>query len=211
MSGSPTTARDVLFDEQGTGLARTLLDSGAVRTGIRGVRRLSASVTRTVTEELGAVGEELLEIDLGDALVAGWRTHASLEQAARRTLERPHSEEVVVLAAHTITSTHRPAVDLCVDGVVVNSFEFELVVVLVLTGVAAVVRAGQLVAVRGGRCDATVTLSLEGARLLRRERSLDLALLLPLRPPRSLVASPPAIPRQSTGSRLAEHTGVHEG
>jgi hypothetical protein len=203
------TARAFLFDRDGTasevsGLGQALLESDAAQAGIRGVRRLTSSVTRTVTEEVGTVADDLLEVDLGDALVAGWKKRGALSEAARRTLADPAGEEVVVLAAHTVTWTYAPAVDLWVDGVVANSFEFELVVSFVLTGLAAVVRRGDLVSVRGGRCDASVSVSLEGAQLVKRQRTLDLQVLLTLDPPHPLVEKPAArVPSQPTGSRSA--------
>jgi hypothetical protein len=209
MSTTPMTARSFLFDERAPGmhvpgLGRALLESEAAQSGIRRARRLTSSVTRTVTEEMGTVADDLLEVDLGDALVAGWKKHRALSEAARRTLASPDSEEVVVLAAHTVTSTYAPAVDLYVDKALVNTFEFQLVVTLVLTGVAAVVRRGDLVSLRGGRCDASVSVSLEGARLVTRKRSLDLQALVILDPPHPLVEKPVVrIPSQPTGSRSA--------
>ena len=202
MSTSPRTARSLLFDDppagQPAGLAAALTDDDAFRAGVGGVRRLGASGVRAVTAEVGEVADGLLEIDLGDALVLGWKRHAALLDAGRRTLAEPGSEEVVLLAGHTVTSHHDPSVDLVVDGYVVNSFELEVGIDFLVTGVAAVVRAGCLVALRSGRCDVTVTVRLEGATLVRRQRTFDAALLLSLPHPVTLVDAT-VVPRQGVG------------
>ena len=80
----------------------------------------------------------------------------------------------------------------------VNSFELDVGIDFLVTGVAAVVRAGCLVALRSGRCDVTVTVRLEGATLVRRQRTFDAALLLPLPHPVTLVDAP-VVPRQGVG------------
>ena len=79
-----------------------------------------------------------------------------------------------------MTSSFRPSVDLMVDGVRVNSFELDLSMVFDVTGVAAVVRDGALVAVRDG-CLVTAKLTQEGVRLAEGQHHLDIEAVLPLR------------------------------
>lgn len=185
----PLTARDVLFPQQHRGsgsdrLADALRSAEVAEDALPDVAR---SAHELVEEQIGDVTEELLDVDLGDALVAGWQKYAALRDSARRTLDSPGSEEVVVLARHRISSSYEPSVDLVVDGICVNTFEFDLSVEFDLTGVAAVVRDGALVALQGGECTVTAQLSLEGARIVRRERTVDLAVVVPLVRPVRLV------------------------
>lgn len=188
---SGSTARDLLFPRQATGgsnrLGQNLRARGAVRLEDESFPDLSESAVDLLDEEIGRVVEGLLDVDLGDALVAGWRKYSVLIESARRTRGSPGSEEVVELAAHEVRSTYRPSVDLLVDELKVNTFEFDLAVRFELTGVAAVVRDGHLTALRGGRCVVTAALSLEGAQLVERHQDADLALVLPLRRPVSLL------------------------
>jgi hypothetical protein len=199
MSTSPRTARSLLFDDppagQPVGLAAALADDDTVRAGVGGARRLGAAGVRAVTTEVGEVADGLMEIDLGDALVLGWKRHTALLDAAHRTLAEPGREEVVLLAGHAVTSSHDPSVDLVVDGHVVNSFEFDVDIDFLVTGVSAVVRAGCLAALRSGRCDVTVAVRLEGATLVHRRRTFDAALLVPLPRPVPLVDTV-VVPRQ---------------
>jgi hypothetical protein len=103
-----------------------------------------------------------------------------LSGAARRTLVVPGSEEVVDLVSHRIRSVHRPDVAVLVDGVRVAKIDFELKVVFEVGALVAVVRAGRLVALRGGRCDLDATLSAEGIPLAQQHKRFDLGARLPL-------------------------------
>jgi hypothetical protein len=192
----PLTARGFVFDSAtGAGTVQEVGEAisrlGVARSALRAVRRLSRSVLTTVDQEIGQVADGMLDIDLGDALVHGWRKHSALTDSARRTLARPGSEEVVLLASRRVTSTYRPHVDLLVDHRLVNSFEFELQLVFDVTGLAAVVRAGDLVALRGGDCLVTATMTLEGALIARRQHRVDPELIVRLDPPTAWSNSPP--------------------
>lgn len=202
-SHSRATARSLLFDEHGgdgephdTGEA--IRGHHHARHKLGAVRRLSSSVADHVDRDVGAMADDLVDLDLGDLLVAGWRRHSRLVEAARRTVAAPDSEELALLATHRVTSVHRPHVDLFVDGTFVNSFEFLLEVVFDVVGVAAVVRRGELVALQGGECTVTARLQLEGAELAKHSQKVDdLARMVVLDPPRPLLAAPP--PRHAAG------------
>ena len=125
-------------------------------------RHLSRSALGTVDRELGAVAEQLLEIDLGDALLKAWRSYRSLVEAARRTAAWPGSEEVVLLASHRITIEFKPYVDLFVDSLLIHTFEFELRLTFELAALEAVVALGALTQLQGGGGPVTATLGLDG-------------------------------------------------
>ena len=203
MPDHTATARGVLFGDAAGDAARELsraLSESEARIAGRQLRHLSRSAARSVDEEVGAVAADLLDIDLGDALVLGWRRCTALLEAARRTLASPGSTEIVELVTHRVTSDFRPSIDLMVDGIRVNTFELHLALVFDLTGVSAVVRGGELVGVRGGDCLVTATLTLEGARLAEVRRPVDVAVVLPLRPPVRLAGQGArSVPRQGAG------------
>jgi hypothetical protein len=144
---------------------------------------------QVVDREIGTVTDGLLNLDLGDVLLSAWQRYAKLTDAARRTLAVSGSEEIVPLAAHTVRSTYAPYVDLVANGVRIHSFKFELEIVFELTALQAIVRAGTLVALRGGECVVTATLSLDGVHLAKKDRTVDLELMVRLHPPRPLLTS----------------------
>lgn len=165
-------------------LTRSFNECGVAQSAIQGLRSLSASALQAVNHEIATVADGLLKLDLGDVLVSGWRKYTELTKAAERTLATPGSEELVVLATHRVVSTHHPSVELLVDGAKVHTFVFELKVVFDLNGVTAVLRQGDLVALRGGECVVTATLTLEGTPLeLSRKGRINLPLLVQLHRP----------------------------
>jgi hypothetical protein len=183
----PLSARVFLLGdaaETTEALTRSFSDCGVAQPSIQGLRRLSVSGLRAVDREIATVADGLFNLDFGNILMSGWRRYTALAKAAERTLATPGREERVVLVSHRVTSTHYPSVDLLVDGVKVHTFVFELKVVFDLNGVIAVLRHGDLVALRGGQCVITVTLTLEGTPLeLSRKGHIDLALVIQLHRP----------------------------
>jgi len=189
---APLSADALLFGsaaETVEALGDALNELGITRTALRSVRRLSTSAVAVVDHEIGAVTDGLLNLDLGDVLLAAWQKYAKLTDAARRTLAVSGSEEIVPLAAHTVRSTHAPHVDLVANGVRIHSFKFELEIVFELTALQAIVRAGTLTALRGGECVVTAALSLDDVQLAKKDRPVDLELMVRLHPPRPLIDS----------------------
>lgn len=168
-------------------IEQTISDEDLTGTALRSVRRLTRSAIAVTDHEVAAMTEGMLDLDLGDLLLVGWRKYTKLTDAARRTLAVAGSREIVSLAAHRIRSAYRPRVDLVVNDATVHSFEFELDIVFDVTALEAVVRAGTLASLTGGSCVVTARLSLGGARLAEQQRTVDLELFLRLDPPRPLI------------------------
>lgn len=189
---APLSADALLFGSAADAaeeLGDAINELGITRTALRSVRRLSSSAVAVVDREIGTVTDGLLNLDLGDVLLSAWQKYAKLTDAARRTLAVSGSEEIVGLAAHTVRSTYAPHVDLVADGLRIHSFKFKLAIVFELTALQAIVRAGTLTALRGGECLVTATLHLDGIQLAKKQRTVDLELMVRLHPPRPLISS----------------------
>jgi hypothetical protein len=169
------TVRTLLLGSEDVAVSDALAqsaDRGGVGTGVgRAMGGLGAAGRQAVCDEVGHVADSLLTLDLSSLLVNGWRKHADLQAAGRRTVENPGSEEVVQLATHTIKASYRPCVDVYVDEVLVTRVDLELAVAFTITGMLAVVRAGRLVEVRSGQCDASSSLLCERVPVAARRAS----------------------------------------
>ena len=201
----PLTARTFLLGratEDGTEVLAGALREHQVAGAAVGGRRLSRSAVRAVDAEIAAVAARLLDLPLGDALVSAWRTYGALVTAAERTSAMPGSEEVVVLATHRVAWSYDPHLDLLVDGVRVTTLDFELGVTFDLDGVVAVVRQGELVALRAGECTITASLTLRETTLAHRRARTHAAVVLPLEPPVRLLgdAVPPRGARRAAAA-----------
>jgi hypothetical protein len=179
----PLTTSAFLFggaQDPAQALAHALKERGVLGTLGAALQALSQTGREVAGGEVAAVAQQLLDMELGELAVAGWRKHAALTAAAERTLANPGSSEVVDLASHRITSVYRPYVELLVDDVHVATVRFELRVQFVVRALVATVRDGRLDALGFGACDVTATLAAEGVRLAEQRARLDLSLLIPL-------------------------------
>ncbi|HYY80768.1 MAG TPA: hypothetical protein VFD04_16535 [Actinomycetes bacterium] len=182
----PLTALTLLFGEaehHSDALADALKRHGVLGPlGTRAVRASPAGQAAAGTE-VGAAASQLLDLDLGSQVVAGWGRHAALTAALDRTLANPDSAEVVELASHRISSTCQPSIELLVNDVHVATIKFELRLEFLVRALVVTVRQGHLVSLRSGTCDVAGSLAAEGVQLVARQRHIELPLLihLPLR------------------------------
>ncbi|MCX5215162.1 hypothetical protein OG689_38880 [Kitasatospora sp. NBC_00240] len=195
----PGTVREFLFgdgpDIAADALTQALHEQEAVRELAGGVHGLTAPVARIVEREVASVVEGFLALDVVDLAAGGWRRHAALREAARRTREVPGSEEVVALATHRITSSHQPQVDVLVDGTRVGTVDLDLRLVFDLEGLVVVVRDARLTAVRSGRCLVTGRLAAHRILLAQRQGQVNLPGAVHLRHGLRLLPEPPPAQR----------------
>ncbi|MFG2888076.1 hypothetical protein [Streptomyces sp. NPDC048248] len=212
LPAEPTTVRALLFGEEGENTAETLAsclhERGVAETLSRGTRGMAGSAGQAVEREVATVVDGFLAMDLIDLAGAGWRKHSSLRDAARRTRDAPESEELVALASHHVTSTHRPCLDLILDGAKVGTLDLAITIDFDLEGLLALIRRGRLVSLQGGRCTVTGTLAIAEKPVAQRSRRLDLPGMLQLRSGIPLLSAEELAPGGGAAAeRTAEVTG----
>jgi hypothetical protein len=176
----PLTASAFLFDDEDTGraLARAL-DEHGVLGSLDSALGLVAQTTREAAgDQVAAVADGVLALDLGDLVVAGWRKQGQLADAAERTAANPGTSELVELVTHRVSSVHHPYVELLVNDVRVTTVNFELDLEFEIKALVATVRDGHLVSLHSGDCDLSATLTAEGVRLASTSRHFDLPLVV---------------------------------
>jgi hypothetical protein len=144
---------------------------GMAANGILG--RLTDRAFGTLSGQLAEITYGLIDVDLGALLQEGLRRHAMLAAAARATRDNPQASEVVEVAGHTVSVTHRPSVDVLVNEVQVTTLAFELVLELKVEALLGTVRQGRLMELQVGPCTATGTLLCESVRLAAGSAHLD--------------------------------------
>jgi hypothetical protein len=164
---------------------RQLLSEHDVVAGCGGeLARLTDQGRDAAEEQLASVAAGLLDLDLGDLLIYGWRMCERVIKAARQTQQVPGRREVVQLGTQRITSAHHPTVDLLVDGVKVHTFRFQLTVIFDVEVAALVIQDGRLTELTAGNCVVTGTLTLEmpggDAELIDQRRKISLPLVVRL-------------------------------
>lgn len=144
--------------------------------------RLTQQGREAADEQLASVAAGLLDLDLGDLLIYGWRTRERLVKAARQTRQIPGRREVVQLGTHRITSVHNPTIELLIDGVKVHTFRFQLTVTFDIEVAALIIQDGLVTALKAGDGAVTCTLTLEmpggDVELVNQQRKINLHLII---------------------------------
>jgi len=179
-AAQPLTASAFLFDDEDTGpaLARALDEHGVLDPLDTALGLVAQTTREAAGDQVAAVADGVLSLDLGDLVVAGWRKQGQLAAAAERTAANPGTSELVELATHRISSVHHPYVELLVNDVRVATVNFELDLEFEVKALVATVRDGHLVSLHSGDCDLAATLTAEGVRLASRRRHFDLPLVV---------------------------------
>jgi hypothetical protein len=121
---------------------------------------LSPRTREAAITELATVAARLLDVDVAELLIAGWRVHERLITAAEETLRSPGRREYVRLATHEISATRRPTVNVLIDGTRLCTLHFRLDALFVLEANAAVENA-QLIEISAENALLTATFVIE--------------------------------------------------
>lgn len=155
-------------------LSRMLVDTDPVR-AVATAAHVWPHGVRTIAADVAAAARGVVDIDLGHALLEGWRTYDELRTAARATAAAPGTVDHVALATHQISAVYRPYVELLVDRRPRATVQFEVRLELTVDGLLATVSAGRLVAAEFARCGYEATVSYEGVELVHPQGQLDAA------------------------------------
>src|SRR6266542_1588276 len=96
----PTTSARLFGETQDTGqaLAQALDEKGVLGSLGAALQQVSQTGRQAADRQVATVAHGLLDLDLGDLVVAGWRKQAALAAAVERTIAYSVSTEVVTLA-----------------------------------------------------------------------------------------------------------------
>ena len=179
-AAQPLTTSAFLFDDEDTGraLARALDEHGVLGSLDTALGLVAQTTREAAGDQVAAVADGVLALDLGDLVIAGWRKQGQLAAAAERTAANPGSSEVVELATHRVSSAHHPFVELLVNDAHVANVTFDLDIEFVVKALVVTVRDGHVVSLHTGACEVAATLAAEGIQLARRRAHFELPLVV---------------------------------
>jgi hypothetical protein len=114
---------------------------------------------------------DLLDINVIDVLVGGWKGHREVRRELRQTRDDPSCTALVTLARHAIESTHTPSLEVRAQGKKVFDLSFPLELTFEIEAVALKIRGGAIREARPGAVTVRGTLKLENSVLLQREHA----------------------------------------
>jgi len=125
----------------------------------------NGEVFRTVA---GGIAD-LLRLDLGVILVGGWKKMAELRRYTDRSKYAPDETVLVEITQHTVTSTHKPSLDIVMNGEKIDNVEFELKLTITIDGAVLTIRDGRILAVSPGACKVGGKLKCEDYTIFKRD------------------------------------------
>ena len=139
--------------------------------------------------EWSGIGErvfDLLDLNVVDILLGGWKKQQEVRRELRETAADPSRTAIVHLARHTLESTHAPSMELRAQGRRLVELSFPVDLAFEIEAAELTLRAGAVREVRTGDVKVRGTVKLENTVVLDRQLSsisLPGRILLDAEPP----------------------------
>jgi hypothetical protein len=176
---NPLTVRDLFFSTK-DGELSARLQLPAIPAG------LSHLVTGFEWHGLAERVGDLLDINVVDVLLAGWKKHDEVRTQLRVTAADPSRTVLVYIGHHTLDSTHKPSIELRSQGRRLMELSFPIELAFEIGAIELTLRAGAITEIRSGEVKVRGTVKLESAVILERE-------LAPVRLPGRIVLDSPSL------------------
>jgi len=111
-----------------------------------------------VVDGVARAVRELLDVPVTGILVGAWERARDLRTALHKTRESNGASELVPLLGHTITSEHRPSVEIMKDEVTIARLVFPMTLEFRLEGVVLRVSRGRISEILAGTIKVKATM-----------------------------------------------------
>jgi len=119
----------------------------------------------TVVDKVDA----LLNVPLSDIMIGAWKKYSILLKYCDPTKYGPDETFLVPLAEHTITSTHKPYIEVLVNEKEVTKIHFSITISLMLEGFILKVQDGKIKEIRTGTCQGKGEIQCEGVTIKEKQ------------------------------------------
>jgi hypothetical protein len=113
--------------------------------------------------------ENLLDPDIPGIMATAWNKYRLLRKYLDRDKYPPDKTVMVSLAAHTVKSEHRPAIEIMINDQLVGKVDFLVTVSLAFEGLTLKIRGGRILEIQTGSCIGKGAISCENCMLVERE------------------------------------------
>lgn len=142
----------LLFGKEGVTALRRVLSDLLARQGSPGGDLLPRSLRSTaVLSDIAEAAADLVEVDLSQALIAGWCLDEQVRVAVRDTLDNPENVRFVAVAEHDVVSVWRPHLDVVLGATTLARLQFELRVTFRVADLSVTIQSGRMKRVETGR------------------------------------------------------------
>lgn len=131
--------------------------------------KLGIKLAGTVSSEAESSLSDLLDIDLLDVLVGSWNKSMELQRYKDPEKYPPDKTWLVSLSDHNIKSSHKPRLEIFLDGKSIGSLEFDLALELKVKGLILRIKGGKIIGVTTGKVQVFGDFGLYGAGIWKGE------------------------------------------
>ena len=163
----PATIHDLFRSESSEAAAAIPLESNAELSELRELvaKEVSALAANGLGDALIEGLQETFDLPFATLLGTAWATYEKLLPYADPAVHPPDEIALVPLGSHTITSTHRPKVEVHLDGKKIRTVTFELDLSLELEACVLKIRGGRILEAQGARARGALRFACMGAVL----------------------------------------------
>ncbi len=185
---------------------------------VEGLRRALIAKARglswpAVASELEQKLAGLLDVEIARLLLLAWQKSATIHAQLSKSAASPGETFLVHLAEHTLSSSHRPHLEIYFQGALIHRFKIEVMLELAIEGAILKLEAGRIREVKPGTVKGQGTIALDGVAIARQEtRPIELpgTIRLAAREPAERPAKPAAGEPRATGAQPAPAIPVAE-
>lgn len=153
-------------------LSQRLRDADALKEAVSLAASVGLAVWDVAYGELASIADEILGLDVAEALLSCWSKSKELVDAGTAT-RGTDIRQVVPLVTRDAQFIKHPTVDVVLHRKRLGSVTFDLTVALSVDALTGTVRDGALVELTSGQCKATVTLTLGRTVLATGSRAIE--------------------------------------
>lgn len=113
--------------------------------------------------------EQLLDIKIPSIFLSSWKKSEEIKKILEESIKSPEEKFEINLSEHSITSAHKPYIEVMFKNVPVYKIEFDLNLTFTLEGFMIKIQNGKINEIGSGVCKAQGTLSWEKIQLLEKK------------------------------------------
>lgn len=142
-----------------------------------------------LSDEIKSRASELLNIPLPDVMIRAWRESGILNKYINSEEYDPEAVIFIELKEHTMSSNHKPYLDIEINQKSIGKINFEINLELIVKGIILKIQDAKIKQIRTGNIKASGTINCEGHEIGKKESeevdfpgTLDLGEGIPIAP-----------------------------
>ncbi len=122
-----------------------------------------------LSDEIKSKADDLLNIPIPEVLIRAWRESGVLNKYTNKEEYDPEAIVFIELKEHTITSNHKPHLDIEINNRSIGKITFEINLELTVQGIILKIQDARIKQIRTGIVKASGVINCEGVEITKKE------------------------------------------